>query len=102
MSFYATLPSNSSFEYYPENTLNNYTTKLHSTLRLEENYEVGLVEMSYQQNWIYKKDGVITLKLIKRLIRFKSSFKIMIHLNQSLKMLRSFVNEKDSLLVFVQ
>ncbi len=46
MSFYVTLPSNSSFEYYPENALNNYTTKLHSTLRLEGNYEVGLVEMS--------------------------------------------------------
>jgi hypothetical protein len=29
----------SSFEYFPENTLNNYTTKLHTTLRLEGNYE---------------------------------------------------------------
>jgi hypothetical protein len=56
MSFYVTLPSNSSFEYYPENTLNNYTTKLHSTLRLEGNNEVGLVEMSYPKNWIYKKE----------------------------------------------
>lgn len=74
MSFYATLPSNSSFEYYPENTLNNYTTKLHSTLRLEGNYEVGLVEMSYPQNWIYKKDGVITFKIDKKIDTFKVKF----------------------------
>jgi hypothetical protein len=50
--------------------------------------------MSYPQNWIYKKDGVITFKIDKRLIRLKSSFKIMIHLNQSLKMLRSFVKRR--------
>ena len=61
MSFYITLPSNSSFDYFPDIKLNNYTTKLHSTLRLEGKYEVGLVEMSYPKNWIYKKAGVITL-----------------------------------------
>jgi hypothetical protein len=74
MSFYITLPSNSSFEYYPENTLNNYTTKLHSTLRLEGNYEVGLDEMSYPQNWIYKKDGVITFKIDKKIDTFEVKF----------------------------
>jgi hypothetical protein len=85
MSFYVTLPSNSSFEYFPENTLNNYTTKLHTTLRLDciqflGNYEVGLVEMSYPHNWIYKKDGFITyymrrtyiihFSLLRKLISF--------------------------------
>ena len=94
MSFYVTLPSNSLFEYFPENTLNNYTTKLHSTLRLEGNYEVGLVEMSYPQNSIYKKDGVITFKIDKKIDTFKVSFKIMTHLNQSLKMSRSFVKRR--------
>jgi len=74
MSFYVTLPSNSSFEYFPENTLNNYTTKLHTTLRLEGNYEVGLVEMSYPQNWIYKKDGFITFKIDKKIVTFKVKF----------------------------
>jgi hypothetical protein len=43
----------------------NNTTKLHSTLRLEGKYEVALVEMSYPQNWIYKKNGVITFKILK-------------------------------------
>ncbi len=66
MSFYVTLPSNSSFEYY--------TTKLHTTLRLEGNYEVGLVEMSYPQNWIYKKDWFITSKIDKKIDTFKVKF----------------------------
>jgi len=33
--FYITLPSNSSMEYYPENTVACYTTKLASTVELE-------------------------------------------------------------------
>ena len=28
---------------------------------------VGLVEMSYPQNWIYKKDGFITFKIDKKI-----------------------------------
>jgi len=42
-----TLPSNSSMEYYPENTVACYTTKLASTVELEGNWEVGLAEMSF-------------------------------------------------------
>ena len=74
MSFYITLPSNSSFDYFPDNKLNNYTTKLHSTLRLEGTYEVGLVEMSYPQHWVYKKDGVITFKIDKKIEMFEVKF----------------------------
>jgi len=37
--FYLTLPSNSSMQYYPENTVARYTTKL-------DKWEVGLVEIS--------------------------------------------------------
>jgi hypothetical protein len=70
MSFYVILPSNSSFEYYPENTLNNYTTKLHSTLRLGRKYEVGLVEMSYPQNWIYKNEHLFFYFFLKILCIF--------------------------------
>ena len=70
MSFNVTLPSNSSFEYFP----NNYSTKLHSTLRLDGNYEVGLVEMSYPQNWVYKKDGSISFKIDKKTDIFKIKF----------------------------
>jgi len=44
--FYTTLPSNSSTEYYPENTAACYTTKLADTVELEGDWEVGLAEVS--------------------------------------------------------
>jgi len=44
--FYLTLPSNSSMDYYPENTVARYTTKLANTIQLEGDWEVGLLEMS--------------------------------------------------------
>jgi len=44
--FYPTLPSNSSMEYYPENTAACYTTKLTDTVELKGDWEVGLAEMS--------------------------------------------------------
>jgi len=42
-----TLPSNSSMEYYLENTVACYTTKLTNTVELEGDWEVGLTEMSF-------------------------------------------------------
>ncbi len=44
--FYMTLPSNSSMDYYPENTVACYTTKLANAVELEGDWEVGLAEMS--------------------------------------------------------
>jgi len=44
--FYLTLPSNSSMDYYPENTVARYTTKLGNAIELEGDWEVGLLEMS--------------------------------------------------------
>ena len=44
--FYMTLPSNSSMDYYPDNTASCYTTKLADTVELEGDWEVGLAEMS--------------------------------------------------------
>ena len=43
--FYMTLPSNSSMQYYPDNTAARYTTKLTSPIELEGDWEVGLVEI---------------------------------------------------------
>jgi len=51
MSFYVTLPSNSSKEFYPENTLTNFTTKLQPPFYLTQNYEVGIVEVMFPFNW---------------------------------------------------
>jgi len=44
--FYVTLPSNSSAEYYPDNTVARYTTKLADKIELEGHWEVGLAEIS--------------------------------------------------------
>jgi len=44
--FYVTLPSNSSMQYYPDNTVARYTTKLANTIELEGDWEVGLAEIS--------------------------------------------------------
>ena len=51
MSFYITLPSNSSMNFYPNNTLTNYRTQLPIPLKFEGIYEVSLVEMIFRQSW---------------------------------------------------
>jgi len=43
--FYLTLPSNSSMQYYPDNTVARYTTKLDNAIELEGDWEVGLLEI---------------------------------------------------------
>jgi len=45
--FYLTLPSNSSMDYYPQNTVAQYTTKLNSLIELDGEWEVGLTEISF-------------------------------------------------------
>jgi hypothetical protein len=42
MSFYISLPSNSSAQIYPENLIGNYTTKLINSIDLDGDWEVGL------------------------------------------------------------
>jgi len=44
--FHLTLPSNSSMDYHPENTVARFTTKLSNTIDLEGEWEVGLSEIS--------------------------------------------------------
>jgi hypothetical protein len=44
---YVVLPSNSSMEYFPDNTLANFKVKLAKPLILEGQYEVALVEIIY-------------------------------------------------------
>jgi len=45
--FYVTLPSNSSTDYYPDNTVAHYTMKLANKIELEGDWEVGLAEISF-------------------------------------------------------
>ena len=48
--FYLTLPSNSSMDYYPQNTVAQYTTKLNTSIELDGDWEVGLTEISFPYN----------------------------------------------------
>ena len=50
-SFYVTLPSNSSMNYYPNNTLANYVTKLPHSFDLPGEWEVGLSEIQFPISW---------------------------------------------------
>jgi len=38
-------------DYYPDNTLTKYTTKLHNEISLQGEWEVGLSEMIFPRNW---------------------------------------------------
>src|SRR5688572_30046616 len=49
--FYLTLPSNSSQEFFPDNTLTEFTTKLPSTIELTNEWEVGLPEIMFPRSW---------------------------------------------------
>src|SRR5437867_1567946 len=49
--FYLTLPSNSSQEYFPDNTKTEFTTKLASTIELTNEWEVGLAEIMFPRSW---------------------------------------------------
>ena len=48
-NFYVTLPSN--VQSFSQNTVSNYKTKLASRLILTDDWEVGLVEISYTLSW---------------------------------------------------
>ena len=49
--FYLILPSNSSFDYFPQNTLASYKTKLSKKISLVGEWEVGLAEFQYLRSW---------------------------------------------------
>ncbi|KAJ8030236.1 hypothetical protein HOLleu_26584 [Holothuria leucospilota] len=49
--FYVTLPSNSSFQYFPDNTLSSFTTQLPEPILLTGSWEVALCEIQYPFNW---------------------------------------------------
>ena len=49
--FYLTLPSDSSLNYYSENTTSCFKTKLSERITLDGEYEVGLSEIIYPHSW---------------------------------------------------
>ena len=56
------LPSNSSLEYFPNNTLTEYTVKLPQNLDLSKGrWEVGLQEVMFFKSWYNVKDASFTV-----------------------------------------
>lgn len=51
MSFYITLPSDSSQRFFPENTLSHFVTQLPTPVTLNGEWEVGLAEIIYPHTW---------------------------------------------------
>ena len=64
-NFYMSLPSNSSTEYFQDNKVNNFITKLPQCIELSGNWEVGLVDFQFPVNWLNLKsqDGRILVKM---------------------------------------
>ena len=61
--FYLTLPSNSSMNYCPNNTLTHYTTKLPKITNLDGAWEIGLAEIQYPHSWYSVKNNEAWLKV---------------------------------------
>jgi len=62
--FYLTLPSNSSMDTYPGNTLTHYVTKLQVPVSLAGDWEIALEEISLPKSWyqIPKGEGRWTVE----------------------------------------
>lgn len=51
--FYITLSSDSSLQYYPNNTTSRFTVKLPKALRLDEEWTVGLCEVQFPNSFLH-------------------------------------------------
>jgi len=66
--FYLTLPSNSSANYYDDNTLTKFTTRLQSSMSLRGEWEVGLSEIIFPHTWLTlsKEDATFQVNWLVR------------------------------------
>lgn len=90
MSFYVTLPSNSSKEMYPEKTLTKYTTKLKNPIKLEGSYELALVEVIAPINWQYRETGSMIVQAGNNVVRHDVKFNVFDKLSDLLINIRKF------------
>ena len=56
-SFYVTLPSNSSMDTHPNNTLSHFFVNLPTPLSFEGDWEVALAEVTYPHRWLNVMEG---------------------------------------------
>ena len=92
MSFYVTLPSNSSQNEFPNNTLTHFITRLKNPLRLSGNYEVGLAQILFPKNWRYRQDASILVESPTETTRINVEFFV----NESLETLLQNIIERLS------
>ena len=71
--FYVTLPSDSSAAYYPNNTVARFVTRLPERVRLDGDYEMGLVEIIYPHTW-YNVDGNFWIVVESKKIELQSGY----------------------------
>ena len=64
MNSYVILPSNSSMDYFPDNTLSNFKVKLSKALRLTGKYEVALVEIIYPYLHLNVEPGEASITML--------------------------------------
>ena len=82
MSFYVTLPSNSSMDLYPNNTISQFTVALKEPIRLNSNYEIALVEMTYKHSWSLQV-GKLYIDLVEP--NFMDTFDLVYHDGENIK-----------------
>ena len=68
--FYLTLPSNSSLKYYPDNNASHFITKLPQTQDLNGEYEVGLAEIQFTNNYLNVRESHVhfTYKVTEKVV----------------------------------
>ena len=62
-SFYIALPSDSSAQYFPENTLSGYTTKLPRDIVLNGVWECGVAEVRYPLTFFNVSESMSIIKV---------------------------------------
>ena len=95
--FYLTLPSNSSEQYFPNNTLTDFTTKLASTIELTGEWEVGLAEIMFPRSWYtIPKNGLFidvdTEKCVVKPMTRKEAIPIDKVVSVNTRIVRLFIN----------
>ncbi len=95
-SFYVTLPSNSSMDIFPENTVSRFKTQLPTTLTFDQPYEMGLTEFIFPANWynIIEGNNNVNFKRKRGWIRVPSK-KIQISVQKGFLNITSFLQEME-------
>ena len=66
MSFYLTLPSNSSLGVHPRNNQTQFTTNLPQEINLEGQWEAGLAEIQFSNTYAILEEGLMYLMVKKK------------------------------------